>query len=259
MKTHAARLVAVSEPEIREDSVIDITGTDLEREMLSMISEHTEMPNISPISFFEQSGSNSEDLLNANFDNIPRNNYGRHVLAVPSIQTEKLTRQIPTQTDITGNNPLTVIQGNGPFRPIPITPLVIRHEIPQPNYAHPYNGRGILQTPMIDQYNVPATRFHLPNLATQNIVQYPYNTNAEILQSNEPLNVAYYYNGNCQLYPDTQGTHSNLEMTDVGVARGDNATQQQRNPLHEGSLTIQLSHMFRGTVTGVVESTMKLL
>ena len=69
---NAARLFAVSEPEIREDSVIDITGTDIEREMLGIISEHTELPNISPISFFESSGSNSEELFaNANFANIP--------------------------------------------------------------------------------------------------------------------------------------------------------------------------------------------
>ena len=32
----AFRLFAVSEPEMREDSVIDSTGTEIEREMLSM-------------------------------------------------------------------------------------------------------------------------------------------------------------------------------------------------------------------------------
>ena len=36
---NAARLFAVSESDTREDSVIDITGTDIEREMLSMISQ----------------------------------------------------------------------------------------------------------------------------------------------------------------------------------------------------------------------------
>ena len=86
---NAARLFAVSEPETREDSVIDITGTDIEREMLSMISEDTELPKISPISFFESSGSNSEELLlNANFANVPKNNYCRPVLAVPPIRAE---------------------------------------------------------------------------------------------------------------------------------------------------------------------------
>ena len=46
----AARMFTVSEPESKEDSVIDITVTDIEREMLSMISEDTELPNISWIS-----------------------------------------------------------------------------------------------------------------------------------------------------------------------------------------------------------------
>ena len=49
----AVRLIAVSESEKGEDSVIDITVTDIEREMLSMISEHTKLPKISPFSFFE--------------------------------------------------------------------------------------------------------------------------------------------------------------------------------------------------------------
>ena len=50
-------------------------------------------------------------------------------------------------------------------------------------------------------------------------------TNPVILQPNELPNVAYYYNANDQLYLNTQGTHSNLEMTDVGAARSDDATQ----------------------------------
>ena len=90
---------------------------------------------------------------------------------------------------------------------------------------------GILQTPMINQYNLPATQFQLPNLATQKMMQLAYNPNTELLQQDWPVNVAYYYIANGQLYLDTQGTHSNMEMTDVGPARGDNATQQQRNPL----------------------------
>ena len=82
----AVRFFAVSESEIREDSVTDITNTDIEREMLSMISEHTELPSFSPISFFESSESNSGDLLiNADFANVPTNNYGRPVLAVTPI------------------------------------------------------------------------------------------------------------------------------------------------------------------------------
>ena len=139
----AARLFAVSEPESSEYSVIDITGTDIEKEMLRMISEDTELPNLSPISFFESSGSNSEDLLlNANFANVPKNNYGRtvSVFAVPPVRAERLTRQIPIRSDTDINIPPAVIQGNGPIRPIPITLVVIPHEIPQPNYTRPYNG-----------------------------------------------------------------------------------------------------------------------
>ena len=62
-------------------------------------------------------------------------------------------------------------------------------------------------------------------------MQFPYNINTGILQPNELSNVAYYYNANGQLYLDTLGTPSNLEVTDVGAARSDDATQQQRNPL----------------------------
>ena len=134
----AARFFAVSEPESSEESVIDITGTDIKRKMQSMISEDTELPNISPVSFFESSGTNSEDfLLNANFANAPRNNYGRLVSVVPPIRTERLARQISIQSDTDNNNPPVVIQGNVPIRPIPITPVVIPHEIPQPSYTGP--------------------------------------------------------------------------------------------------------------------------
>ena len=80
-------------------------------------------------------------------------------------------------------------------------------------------------------YNVPATQFQLSNLAPQNIMQLPYNPNTEILQSDGPVNVAYYYNANSQFYLDSQGTHSNMELTDVGSAQGDNAPRQQRSPL----------------------------
>ena len=129
----AVRLFAVSESEIREESVIDITGTDIGKEMLSMISEHTELPSNSAISFFESSRNNSGDILiNANFANVPRNNYGRPVMAVLPMQAGRLTRQIPAQPNINGNNPPDNIQVNGPIGPIPITPLVIPHELPQP-------------------------------------------------------------------------------------------------------------------------------
>ena len=86
---------------------------------------------------------------------------------------------------------------------------------------------------MIDQDNVPGAQLRLSNLDTQGIGQYPYDTNAGILQPNELRNVVYYFNANGQLYLDTQGTHTNeyLENTGVDAARSDDATQQQRNPL----------------------------
>ena len=62
-------------------------------------------------------------------------------------------------------------------------------------------------------------------------MQLPYNPNTEIVQSDGPVNVTYYYNANCQLYLDTQGTHSKMETTEVGPARSDSNAQQQRNPL----------------------------
>ena len=134
----AARLFAVNEPESREDSVIDITGTDIGREMLSMISEDTELPNISPISFFESSGSNSEELLlNAHLANVPRNNHGRPVLAVPPVRTDRPVRQIPIRSDTDSKIPSAVVQGNGSVSPIPITPVVIPHD-----YSRPYIGGG---------------------------------------------------------------------------------------------------------------------
>ena len=240
----AARLFAVSEPESRDDSVIKITGTDFEREMLSMISEDTELPNISPISFFESSGSNSEELLlNANFANVPRNNFGKPVLAVPPVRAERPARQIHIRSDTDSNVPPAVVQGNGPIRPTPITPMVIPHEIPQPNYSRPYNGGGILLTPMVNQFGVPATQFQLPNLAAQNMRQPPYNPSTEILQPDGPVNIAYYHNANGQLYLDTQGTHSNMETTDVGPARSGNNAQQQRNPLRRQLNPLVMPHV----------------
>ena len=138
---------------------------------------------------------------------------------------------MPTQPNTNGNISPDNIQVNVPIRPITIASLVIPHEISQSNYAYPHNGRGILQTPIMDQYIVPGVQLHLSNLVTQGMVQHPYDTNAAILQPNEPPNAAYYYNANGQLYLETQGAHSNLEVTDVCAGRGDEATQQQRNPL----------------------------
>ena len=121
--------------------------------------------------------------------------------------------------------------------------MVIPHEIPQLNYTRPYNGGGILQTPMVNQYGVPATHFQLPKSAAQNVIQPSYNPSTEILHPDGQVNVAYYYNANGQLYLDTQGTHSNIETTDVGPARNDNSAQQQRNPLRRQLNPPVLSHV----------------
>ena len=50
----AARLFAISETVSREDSFIDVIGTDIEREILSTITENTELPDFSPSSFVSQ-------------------------------------------------------------------------------------------------------------------------------------------------------------------------------------------------------------
>ena len=76
-------------------------------------------------------------------------------------------------------------------------------------------------------------------------MQYPYDTNPGMLQSNELPNVAYYYNAKGQLYLHTQCTHSNLEVTDVGAARSDDATQQQRNLLRRQLNPPVLPHVQR--------------
>ena len=71
----------------------------------------------------------------------------------------------------------------------------------------------------------------------------PNDTNHGILQPHELPNVAYYYNTDDQLYMDTQGTHSNLEVTDVGAARSDDATQKQRNPLRRQLNPLVMLHV----------------
>ena len=146
------------------------------------------------------------------------------------MQAERVTRQIPTQPEVNNNDSSSNIRVNGPIRPVPITPLVIPQEVPPLNYAHPYNGRGILQTPMIDHHNIPGAQVNLPNLATQGVGQYPYDINAVIPPPNEFSKSAYYYNANGQLYLDAQGIHSNLVAATGNSARNDNAAQQHRNP-----------------------------
>ena len=149
------------------------------------------------------------------------------------MQAERLTKQIPTQPEVNGNDHHSNVQVNGPSRPIPITPLLILHEILQSNFAHPHNGRGIMQTPMIDQYIVRGAQLQLPNLVTHVMGQYPYDIKTRLLQPNELPNVVYYYNDKGQLYLDSQGTHSNLEVTGVSAARSDDAAEHQRNPVQK--------------------------
>ena len=96
---------------------------------------------------------------------------------------------------------------------------------------------------MVNQFGVPATQFQLPNLAAQNMIQPPYNPSTEIFQPNGPVNVAYYYNANGQLYMDTQGTHSKMETTDVGPARSDNNAQHRRNPLRRQFNPLVMPHV----------------
>ena len=95
-----ARLFAIIESEIREDSVIDNTGTDIERVMISTISKQTELPSYSPISFFESSGSDSGNLtINANVAIVPRN--GRSLLTVPPMQAGRLRGNYPLNLMLT--------------------------------------------------------------------------------------------------------------------------------------------------------------
>ena len=102
----AARLFAVSEPASREVSLVDVAGTDIESETLSTITEHTELPDLSYSSFFESNESGELNLLlNANFANAPRNNYGTPILADPPLSSERLIRRIPP-VSINNANPV---------------------------------------------------------------------------------------------------------------------------------------------------------
>ena len=149
----AARLFAVSETASREDSFIDVIGTDIEREILSTITENTELPDFSLSSFVESDESNEDNLLlNADFANAPKNSYGRPVVAVPAMRAEEVILQMPPLSQSNANNSLTNLHRNGPIRPVPITPMIIPQEIPIVNQPHQNNRtRGILQTPLRDQ------------------------------------------------------------------------------------------------------------
>ena len=149
----AARLFAVNEMVSREDSFIDVTGTDIEREILSTITENTELPDFSLSSFLESRGSNEDNLLlNADFANAPRNSYGWPVIAVPPMRAGEVITQMPPLSQGNVINSLSNPHVNGPIRPVPITPIVVPQEIPIANQPHQNNRtRGILQTPLRDQ------------------------------------------------------------------------------------------------------------
>ena len=118
-----------------------------------MISEHTELCDFSPSSFTESSESyENGSLLNANFAKAPMNSYGRPILSVPPMRPEGFIRQIPSLPDNDTNDPASNTNGNGPFKPLPKTPIVMpRMQIP--NRIHQSNqNKGILQTPLLDQY-----------------------------------------------------------------------------------------------------------
>ena len=133
----AARLFAVSETASREDSFIGVTGTDIEREILSTITENTELPDFSLSSFVESDESNEDNLLlNADFANVPRNSYGRPVVAVPPMRAGEVITQMPPLSQNNANNPLSDLHRNGPIRPVPITPMVIPQEFPTANQPH---------------------------------------------------------------------------------------------------------------------------
>ena len=161
----AARLFAVSETVSREDSFIDVIGNDI-GEILSTITENTELPDFSLSSFVESDESNEDNLLlNADFENAPRNSYGRPVVAVPPMCAGEVITQMPPLSQNNANNPPSDLHRNGPIRPVPITPMVIPQEIPIANQPHQSNRtRGILQTPLRDQNFNPNTQQHISAL-----------------------------------------------------------------------------------------------
>ena len=170
----AARLFAVRETVSREDSFIDVTETDIEREILSTITENTELPDFSLSSFLESSESNEDDLLfNADFANAPRNSYGRPMLTVPPMRAGELITQIPSLSQDNTNNPLNNPHRSGLIRPVPITTVVMPQEIPIINQPHPNNRtRGSLQTPLGDQNFGPNTQKHMTSLVGREAVPF---------------------------------------------------------------------------------------
>ena len=168
----AAKLFAVSETVSREDYFIDVIGTDIEREILSTITENTELPDFSLSSFVESDESNEDNLLlNADFANAPRNSYGRPIVAVPPMRAGEIIAQRPPPSQNNVNNHLSDLHRNGPLRPVPIIPIVIPQEIPIANQPHQNNRtKGILQTPLRDQNFNSNTQQHIFTLIGRGVI-----------------------------------------------------------------------------------------
>ena len=196
---------------LRENSFIDVIGTDIEREILSTKTENTELPDFLLSSFVESDESNEDNsLLNADFANAPRNSYGRPVVAVPPMRAGEVVTQMPPLSQSNANNSLSNLHGNGPIRPVPITPIVIPQEIPIVNQSHQNNRtRGILQTPLRDQNFNPNTQQHMSSLIGSEAIPFQHVGITNIQHPGNLDNHGYYYNSAGQLYLDPQGTHNN--------------------------------------------------
>ena len=228
----AARLFAVSETVSREDSFIDVIGTDIEREILSTITENTELPDFS-LSSFVESDENNEDnlLLNADFANAPRNSYGRPVVAVLPMRAGEVITQMPPLSQSNVNNSLNNLHRNGPIRPVPITPMVVPQEIPIVNQPHQNNRtRGILQTPLRDQNFNPNTQQHMPILTSRGSIPFQYAGKINIQHPSNLDNSGYYYNSAGQQYLDPQGVHNNPGVAEIYPTQAYSSMQEQ--PTH---------------------------
>ena len=81
------------------------------------------------------------------------------------MRAEEVIAQMPTLSQGNVNNSLSNPSGNGPIRPVPITPIVIPQEISIANQQHQNNRtRGILRTPLRDQNFNPNIQQHLSSL-----------------------------------------------------------------------------------------------
>ena len=228
----AARLFAVSETMLKEDSFIDVIGTDIEREILSTITENTELPDFSFSSFVESDESNEDDLLlNADFANAPRKSYGRPVFAVPPMRDGEVITQMPPLSQSNANNSLSNLQRNGPIRPVPITQMVIPQEIPIANQPHQNNRtKGILQTPLRDQKFNPNTQQHMSRLIGREAIPFQHAGTTNIQHPGNLDNSGYYYNSAGQLYLEPQGIHTNPGVAEIYPTQAYSSMHEQ--PTH---------------------------